>query len=102
MKKLLIITLVITSFSVTAQKKSFVEEYTYNAGDRDSKDVCYDIAKARLRSALLDKLGVYVKSESVLKTSDADAKVTQDFVENVVVTTGGITEFKVLDQNWDG
>jgi len=85
-----------------AQKKSFIEEYTYNAGDRDSKDVCYDIAKNRLRSTLLDKLGVYVKNETVLKTTDAKGKVSQDFVDNVVVTSSGITEFKVLDQKWDG
>lgn len=102
MKKLLIIALVITSFSVTAQKKSFIEEYTYNAGDRDSKDVCFDIAKNRLRSTLLDKLGVYVKNETVLKTTDAKGKVNQDFVDNIVVTSSGITEFKVMDQSWDG
>lgn len=105
MKKTLILTtlfLVLGSSFLWGQKKDFIEEYTYTAGDRDSKDICYDIAKTRLRSILLDKVGVYVRSESVLKTTEANGKYNQNFVENIATTSAGITEFNVIDQKWDG
>lgn len=85
-----------------AQKKDFIEEYVYTAGDRDSKDICYDIAKTRLRSMLLDKVGVYIKSETILKTSEINGRFNQDFFENISSISAGISEFKVLDQSWNG
>lgn len=84
------------------QKKDFVGEYVYTAGDRDSKDVCYDIAKTRLRAKLLDQIGVYVKSESMINTTEANGKYNQSFIENITTTNAGVTKFNVIDQKWDG
>lgn len=104
MRKTIILSLLaIVSYGTgVAQKKEFIEEYTYTAGDRDSKDDCYDITKAHLRSMLLDKIGVYVRSESTLKTSDVGGKFTQDYLQNIATTSAGITDFKVIDQRWTG
>lgn len=47
-------------------------------------------------------MGVYVQSESLLKTSDIDGKFSQDFVENIATISAGITKLEVLDEKWDG
>lgn len=103
MKKLIIIAALACHFTTGfSQIKEFVEEYTYTAGDRDSKDICFAIAKDHLQTTLLDRLGIYVQSESNLNTIEANGSLKQNFNENIRTSTANITKFKVLDQNWDG
>jgi hypothetical protein len=101
----ILLTLFLQFYAISAvlgQEKHFIEEYTYTAGDRDSKDICYDIAKTRLRATLLDKIGVYIKTETLFKTFENNGKYNQNFVENISSVSAGITKFEVIDQSWNG
>jgi len=51
---------------------------------------------------LLNEVGVYVESESILKTSEVSGAFAQDFVENIATISAGITKLEVLDEKWDG
>lgn len=103
MKKAIILAILTIQFGVIfAQKREFIEEYTYIAGDRDSKDICYDIAKTHLKAQLLDKMGVYVRNETTLNNSDTNGKIDQKFDEKITTLSSAITEFHVIEEKWDG
>ena len=102
MKKVLPFFFVILSFSLIAQEKTFIRDFTYNASDLDSKVSCRAIAKKELRSLLLDEIGSYVESESILTTTEVGDKFSQDFVENISTISAGITKFKILEETWNG
>ena len=102
MKKVFPFFFVILSFSLIAQEKTFIRDFTYNASDLDSKVSCRAIAKKELRSLLLDEIGSYVESESILTTSEVGDKFSQDFVENISTISAGITKFKILEETWNG
>jgi len=103
MKTHLIFTaLLLTSLTLIAQEQTFIKEYTYNASEIDSKVSCRAIAINQLRSQLLNEIGVYVQSESTLKTSDVGGKFSQDFVENIATISAGITKLEILEERWNG
>ena len=78
MKLLPCIFLLLFAVQLNAQEKTFEREYTYKASEMDSKLFCRAIAITQLRSSLLNEIGVYVESESILKTSDVSGKFSQD------------------------
>ena len=51
---------------------------------------------------LLNEIGVFVESESILKTSDVSGKFSQDFIENIATISAGITKLQVLQETWNG
>ena len=93
---------IILSFSLVAKEKTFIRDFTYNASDVDSKVSCRAIAIKELRSLLLNEIGFYVESESILTTSEVGEKFSQDFVENISTITAGITKLVIIDETWDG
>lgn len=99
---LLYIFICIISHNVFAQEQTFIKEYTYKASEIDSKVSCRAIAINQLRSQLLNELGVYVQSESILKTSDVGGKFSRDFVENIATISAGITKLEILEERWNG
>tara|TARA_R110001632_G_scaffold148797_4_gene266051 strand:- start:4307 stop:5587 length:1281 start_codon:yes stop_codon:yes gene_type:complete len=102
MKKIFPFLFVILSFSLVAKEKTFIRDFTYNASDVDSKVSCRAIAIKELRSLLLNEIGFYVESESILTTSEVGENFSQDFVENISTITAGITKLVILDETWDG
>jgi len=96
--------LVLISLSavVHGQDKTFEREYAYKASEFDSKASCRVVAINQLRLELLNEVGVYVESESILETSEAEGKFTQNFREDISTLTAGVTRLKVLEEKWDG
>ena len=87
---------------LTAQEKIFVREYTYEAGEMDSKLSCRAIVTSQIRTLLLNEVGVYVESENILKTADVGGKFYQDFVESIATISAGVTKLEILDETWNG
>ena len=102
MRAIQILILLFISISLCAQEKTFVKEYTYQASEIDSKVSSRAIATNQLRIILLNEVGVYVESESLLRTSDLKGKFSQDFVETISTISAGITNLTILDERWDG
>lgn len=102
MKQLLTLFFIANVANLYSQEKIFEREYTYKASEMDSKISCRAITINQLRSILLNEVGVYVVSESILKTSDVNGKFSQDFVENIATISAGITKLEVLDERWNG
>lgn len=94
--------LIFKNVTLVAQEQTFIREFTYKAGEMDSKYSCRIIATNQLRSILLNEIGVYVESESILKTTDVDGKFAQNFTENISTISAGITKLKILEEKWNG
>jgi len=78
-----------------AQTKVFVEEYTYQASEADSKISSRVIALEQVKRLLLEKLGTYLESKTEVK----NFQLTKD---QIVILTAGIVRAEIIDEKWDG
>ncbi len=92
----LIITAVVTGASVaTARESVFARDYTYNASDADSKLSSRAIAMEQVKRILLEELGTYIKSETVIKNSELSK-------DEVTLLTAGVVSTEIVEEKWDG
>ena len=78
-----------------AETKVFVEEYTYQASEYDSKVLCRALAIEQVKRLLLEKLGTYLESETEVK----NFQLTKD---QIVILTAGRVSAEIMDEKWDG
>ena len=78
-----------------AETKVFVEEYTYQASEYDSKVSCRALALEQVKRLLLEKLGTYLESDTEVK----NFQLTKD---QIVILTAGIVTAEIIDEKWDG
>ena len=78
-----------------AETKVFVEEYTYQASEYDSKVSCRALALEQVKRLLLEKLGTYLESETEVK----NFQLTKD---QIVILTAGIVAAEIVNEKWDG
>jgi tetratricopeptide (TPR) repeat protein len=79
----------------SAEIETFVKEYTYQASELDSRNSCRAIATEQLKRALLEELGTYVESKTVVKDSQLDK-------DEITSLTAGVVQLVVMDEKWDG
>jgi len=78
-----IICFLITSNTAYAKEIIVIKEYTYHAGDADSKVSSRAIALEQVKRLLLEELGTYLISETEVK----DFKISKD---QITTLTAGI------------
>ena len=81
--------------SAYAETKTFIKEYTYHAGDEDSKNSSKTIALREVKKLLLEELGIYLESQTEVKNS----QITKD---QIITLTAGIVNTEVIEDTWDG
>ena len=79
----------------SAEIKTFVKEYTYQASELDNRNSCRAIATEQLKRELLEELGTYVESKTVVKDSQLDK-------DEITTLTAGVVQVVVMDEKWDG
>ena len=91
---------------VFASEKTFIREYTYKASDYDSKVTARVNSLEQVKRLLLEEVSVFIKSETDWTKTEELIKGkydTNDFFENKIISiTAGITETKILEENWTG
>ncbi len=98
MKRSVVLPLVFLALSSSfafAETKTFIKEYTFQASEDDSRNSSRTIALREVKRLLLEELGTYLESETVVK----NFQLTKDQVTSL---TAGIVKAEVLDQKWDG
>lgn len=85
----------------------FEKEYTYPAGEGDSKLVCREAAMAILKREVIEEMGVAVISVSEDKRSSSRGKNGKEEVlrldkDQIVVASGGSVKAEILQERWDG
>ena len=79
----------------SAELKTFIKEYTYQASDFDSKMSSRTIALEQVKRLLLEEVGTYLISETDVK----DFQLTKD---KITTLTAGIVQAEILTEKWDG
>ena len=93
---LIIVLLLFTSFSpALAELKTFIKEYTYQASEYDSKVTCRTLALEQVKRLLLEELGTYLESETIVQ----NYQLSKD---QITVITAGIVQTNIIDEKWDG
>jgi tetratricopeptide (TPR) repeat protein len=94
---LICLSLLVTSSPAKAETKTFIEAYTYQASEADSKLQSRAIALEQVKRLLLEKLGTYLESE----TEVINFHLTKDQIK---IFTAGIVSTEVIEgsEKWDG
>lgn len=80
---------------VQAKNKVFEERYIYDASEADSKLTCRAISLLQAKRLLLEKIGTYLESHSVVKNFE----LTKD---EIISLSAGIVKTEIIDEKWDG
>jgi tetratricopeptide (TPR) repeat protein len=89
------LSLLVFSSLVSAETKTFVKEYSYQASEYDSKVSCRALALEQVKRLLLEELGTYLESETEVK----NFQLTKD---QIVILTAGIVRSEIIEERWDG
>ena len=89
-----VIFFVFPSFS-WADSKTFPRDYTYQAGEADSKISSRSVAMEQVKRMLLEEIGTYIESHTEVKNFE----LTKD---QITALTAGIVKLKIVDEKWDG
>lgn len=80
---------------VSADGKVFPRDYTYHAGEADSKVTSRSVAMEQVKRLLLEEIGTYIESHTEVKNFE----LTKD---QITALTAGIVRLKIVDEKWDG
>jgi Flp pilus assembly protein TadD len=78
-----------------AKQLEFIREYSYAAGEADSKISCRAIALEQVKRLLLEELGTYLVSNTVIK----DSQFSKD---EIITYTAGAVVTVIIEERWDG
>lgn len=92
---LVLIVLLVIPFISNAEMKSFVKEYTYQASEIDSKRSSREQALVQVKRLLLEEIGTYLESHTVVK----NYQLTKD---QITTFTAGVVKAKIIEEKWDG
>jgi len=90
----LILSLIFLTNTVSAETKTFIKEYTYQASDEDSKNSSRTIALREVKRLILEELGTYLESTTEVK----NFKLTKD---QIVTLTAGIVQTELIEEKWN-
>jgi tetratricopeptide (TPR) repeat protein len=79
----------------SAELKTFIKEYTYQASEDDSRNSSRVIALREVKRLLLEELGTYLESETEVK----NFQLTRD---QITTLTAGIVQTEIIEEKWDG
>jgi len=102
MKKYHLFIFIIFSVSLLSQTKTFIREYTYSAGEADSKITSRTIALEQVKRILLEEIGVYLQSEMTTTKEEKNEVYNELTKQQIQSITAGITETKILEEKWSG
>ena len=89
-----LLTLFIPNYS-TAEIRTFIKEYTYQASELDSKASSRIIALEQVKRLLLEELGSYLESTTEVKYFELSK-------DKITALTAGVVKTQIIDEKWDG
>jgi tetratricopeptide (TPR) repeat protein len=89
-----ILSFIFLTNTVSAETKTFIKEYTYQASDEDSKNSSRTIALREVKRLILEELGTYLESQTEVQ----NFKLTKD---QIVTLTAGIVQTELIEEKWN-
>jgi len=102
MKRICCTLLIVISLPLFAGTKTCVREYTYKAGEADSKITSRAIALDQVKRILLEEIGVYLQSEMTTTKEEKNNVYNELTKQQIQSVTAGITETKIVEEKWNG
>ncbi len=96
---LLLVFLILSSAHLWADTKEFVREYTYVAGEADSKISARQMAMQEVKRELLNEIGTHIYSRIDISEN---TKGETDAKQEIRAMTAGFVKVDVLEEKWDG
>ena len=81
--------------AVFAGMQTFEKDYTYEAGEADSKLSSRTISLEQAKRLLLEELGTYLESHTEVR----DFQLTKDQITSL---TAGVVKTEIVSEAWDG
>lgn len=94
--------MIVNLFSFAGNAEEFVREYTYRAGDSDSKITAREKALQQLQGMVLQEAGVSVKASFEQQEKLSGDQFTQQHQAKYSTLAQGVTETQILEERWDG
>lgn len=94
MKKLIFSLLLLVSL-LFAKIETYTRDYTYYAGDEDSKNSSRAAALVQVKKLLLEEVGTYIESHSLVENN----MLTKD---EIIAVSAGVIGTKILSEDWNG
>lgn len=91
---------IVLPFSVYG--KEFTRDYTYRAGDDDSKNSARSKAIEQVKLLLLEEIGIYIQSYIEIDKEDTRKESSSFLSHEIRTTTAGVTKTQVLTEEWSG
>ncbi len=102
MKKLIMAVMLLFTINIYAENKVFIRDYTYNAGDDDSKNSSRKEALKQLKALLSEEVGVHIES-SLGMTKAVTNGVSQSYITSEITSlSSSITKLTIIDEKWNG
>ena len=99
LKFLAIICLAISAFVTQASTQEFIRQYTYVAGEADSKLTARQMALQEVKRELLSEIGTHIYSRIDIST---DSSGKSDAKQEIRALTAGFVKVEVIQEKWDG
>ena len=90
----LVLSFLFLANTASAETKTFIKEYTYQASDEDSKNSSRTIALREVNRLILEELGTYLESQTEVQ----NFKLTKD---QIVTLTAGIIQTELIEEKWN-
>ncbi|MGO9016085.1 MAG: hypothetical protein ACLQF0_14035 [Dissulfurispiraceae bacterium] len=78
-----------------AEQKTIIKEYSYQAGEQDSKVSSRIMAMTQIKRMILEEAGTYIAGTTVVKGLQLET-------DEINAVTAGIVSLKVIDESWNG
>jgi tetratricopeptide (TPR) repeat protein len=89
-----LLALIVPDFT-SAEIKTFIKEYTYQASEDDSRNSSRILALREVKRLLLEELGIYLESVTEVQNF-------QFSKDQITTFTAGIVKTEIVDEKWDG
>jgi tetratricopeptide (TPR) repeat protein len=91
----LFLSVLIYAVPAWAAVRTFVREFTYQATEMDSKVSCRMIALEQAKRLLLEELGTYVESTTIVQNF-------QLVKDDITTFAAGVVQTSILEERWNG
>ena len=82
--------------------QTFIKEYTYNAGENDSKVSARNAALAQIKRLVIEEVGVNVRSSYFKQIKDDNNKISRNISDKLELFSQGVTQTTILEERWNG
>ena len=89
-----------------AENESFIRKYTYQASERDSKELAREYSLEKVKFFLLEEICSFIKSDFTtgrrVSGTDGNYKIEEYDDHKITSIVAGVTQTEILKEKWNG